>query len=51
MANDLNREAATLMRNPELFEQLLAAQAGLRSLSEAVVVDGNGRVIARRRSA
>jgi two-component system, NtrC family, nitrogen regulation sensor histidine kinase NtrY len=47
MANDLNREAATLMRNPELLEQLLAAQAGVRSLSEAVVVDGNGRVIAQ----
>ena len=47
MANDLNREAATLMRNPELFDQLLANQAGLRSLSEAVVVDGNGRVIAK----
>ena len=31
------------MRNPELFEQLLAAQGG-RSLSEAVVIDGNGRV-------
>ncbi len=47
MANDLNREAATLMRNPELFDQLLTNQAGLRSLSEAVVVDGNGRVIAK----
>jgi two-component system, NtrC family, nitrogen regulation sensor histidine kinase NtrY len=45
MANDLNREAATVMRNPELFEQLLAAQAGVRSLSDAVVIDGNGRVI------
>ncbi len=47
MANDLNREAATLMRNPEIFEQLLAAQAGVRSLSEATVIDGNGRVIAQ----
>jgi two-component system, NtrC family, nitrogen regulation sensor histidine kinase NtrY len=45
MANDLNREAAPLMRNPELFEQLLAAQGGVRSLSEAVVIDGNGRII------
>jgi two-component system nitrogen regulation sensor histidine kinase NtrY len=45
MANDINREAATVMRNPELFEQLLAAQAGVRSLSDAVVIDGNGRVI------
>ena len=47
MANDLNRDAATLMRNPELLEQLLAAQAGVRSLSEAAVIDGNGRVVAQ----
>ena len=47
MANDLNREAPTLMRNPAMFDQLLGAQANLRSLSEAVVVDGSGRVIGR----
>jgi two-component system, NtrC family, nitrogen regulation sensor histidine kinase NtrY len=47
MANDLNREASALMRNPALFEQLLGAQATFRSLSEAVVVDGSGRVFAR----
>jgi two-component system, NtrC family, nitrogen regulation sensor histidine kinase NtrY len=47
MANDLDREASALMRNPQLFDQLLGAQAGLRSLSEAVVVDGSGRVVAR----
>jgi two-component system nitrogen regulation sensor histidine kinase NtrY len=47
MANDLNREAPTLMHSPELFDELLANQAGLRSLSEAAVVDGNGRVIAQ----
>lgn len=47
MANDLNREAPNLMRDPQLFDQLLANQADLRSLSEAVVVDGTGRVLAR----
>ena len=47
MANDLNREAPNLMRNPQMFDQLLANQADLRSLSEAVVVDGTGRVLAR----
>ncbi len=47
MANDLNREAPNLMRNPSMFDQLLANQADLRSLSEAVVVDGTGRVLAR----
>jgi len=47
IANDLNREAPNLMRNPQMFDQLLANQADLRSLSEAVVVDGTGRVLAR----
>jgi len=47
MANDLNRDAPTLTRNPSLFAQRLAAAAQLRSLSEALVVDGSGRVLAR----
>ena len=47
MANDINREAPVLMSNLPLFSQRLAAQASLRSLSEAVVVDGSGRVVAR----
>ena len=46
MANDINRDASTLMRNPKLFDQVLGAQAGVRSLSEAMVVDGNGRTLA-----
>jgi two-component system nitrogen regulation sensor histidine kinase NtrY len=47
MANDLNRDASTLMRNPSAFDELLGVQAALRSLSEAVVVDGSGRVVSR----
>ena len=49
MANDLNRDAPFLMRNPVRFNQILSAQAGLRSLPEAMVMDGNGRTLARSR--
>jgi two-component system nitrogen regulation sensor histidine kinase NtrY len=47
IANDLNRDALALMRDPQLFSSQLTAQANLRSLSEAVVVDSSGRVLAR----
>jgi two-component system nitrogen regulation sensor histidine kinase NtrY len=47
MAKDLNREGALLLNNRERFQQTLAMQAALRSLTEAVVFDGSGRVIAR----
>ncbi|HYN39048.1 MAG TPA: HAMP domain-containing protein, partial [Rhodospirillales bacterium] len=47
MANDLNRDASALMRNPSAFDELLGVQAALRSLSEAVVVDGSGRIVSR----
>ena len=46
MANDLNRDAPFLMRNPARFSQILSAQAGLRSLPEAMVLDGHGRTLA-----
>jgi two-component system, NtrC family, nitrogen regulation sensor histidine kinase NtrY len=46
MANDLNSEAALLSINPERLNQVVNAQAELRSLSEAVVFDGTGRVLA-----
>jgi len=49
MANDLNQDAPSLMRNPVFFSQILSAQAGLRSLPEAMVLDGNGRTLARSR--
>jgi len=48
-ANDLNKEAPKLTRNQALFNKYLSQQAGLRSLSEAIVIDGDGRVLARSR--
>ncbi|MCG8511687.1 MAG: two-component sensor histidine kinase, partial [Rhodospirillales bacterium] len=49
MANDLNRDASALMRSPQRFTNVLSAQAELRSLPEAAVLDGAGRVIVRSR--
>ncbi|MGH6976347.1 MAG: sensor histidine kinase NtrY-like, partial [Stellaceae bacterium] len=46
MANDLNREAAFLSVNPDRLNQVVNAQAALRSLNEAVVFDGSGHVLA-----
>ena len=47
MANDLNRQAPVLARDRQRFNQVVATQAILRSLPEALVVDGQGRVLAR----
>jgi len=47
MANDLNHQAAALTRNPRIFNQFVSTQARVRSLAEAVVVDSQGRVLAR----
>ncbi len=47
MAADINREAPNLVGSPELFQQLFDAQAALRSLTEAIVFQGDGQVIAR----
>jgi two-component system, NtrC family, nitrogen regulation sensor histidine kinase NtrY len=47
MASDLNRDAALLTANPRRLDQMVAAQAALRSLSEAVVFDTDGRLLAR----
>ncbi len=46
-ANDLNNEAAALMRNPRVFNSYLSRQAGIRGFQEALVIDGNARVLAR----
>ena len=45
MANDLNRNAATLMRDPQRFTSVLSTQAALRSLPEAMVLDSQERVL------
>ncbi len=47
MANDLNSEAARLMASPARFNQIVAAQVLFRNLTEAIVVDGSGTVLAR----
>ena len=47
MANDLNRSAALLTRNPARFGQVVTGQAALRSLAEAIVFDRSGHVLAR----
>ncbi len=47
MANDLNRDAMKLSLNPQHLEQVVSAQAALRGLSEAVVLDRNGRMLAK----
>jgi two-component system, NtrC family, nitrogen regulation sensor histidine kinase NtrY len=47
MASDLNRDAAILSIDPQRLNQIVQAQAALRSLSEALVFDGDGRILAR----
>jgi len=47
MASDLNHDAATLAVDPQKLNQVVGAQAALRSLTEAVVFDSRGRVLAR----
>src|SRR5215467_72626 len=47
MANDLNRDAVKLALNPEHLEQVVSAQAALRGLTEAMIFDRAGHVLAR----
>lgn len=47
MANDLNRQAVVLSENPVRFAQAVSAQAYLRNLTEVIVFDGSGKILAR----
>jgi two-component system nitrogen regulation sensor histidine kinase NtrY len=47
MANDLNRSAQQQLMNPAHFNHIVGTQAALRSLTEALVFDGNGQILAR----
>ena len=47
MANDLNRDAVELELDPTRLEQVVAGQAALRGLTEAMVFDRAGHVLAR----
>jgi two-component system nitrogen regulation sensor histidine kinase NtrY len=44
MAKDLDEAASTVARDPRRFRELMFAQAGLRDLPVAYVVDGKGAV-------
>ena len=47
MASDLSHDAPSLIADPQRLNQVVGAQAALRSLSEAVVFDSRGQVLAR----
>ncbi|MEE1562554.1 MAG: HAMP domain-containing protein, partial [Alphaproteobacteria bacterium] len=47
MADDINREGVVLYANPTALDQILVIQTALRSLTEAVVFVGRGRVLAK----
>lgn len=47
MANDLNREAGLLLVNEQALGQVVQTQSIIRDLSEAIIFDGEGRIIAR----
>ena len=47
MANDVNREAVSFSNNAERLEDYLNNQILLRNLSEAVIVDGTGQILAK----
>src|SRR5437764_6001199 len=47
MATDLDRYASTLQLNPQYLAPVLTAQAAMRSLTEAAVLDRRGTMLAR----
>ena len=47
MAGDLDRHAATLQLNPQYLAPVLTAQAAMRGLTEAAVLDRRGTMMAR----
>ena len=47
MANDLNRDGSILIRSPQRFMQIVLAQAALRGLTEVIVFDTSGRILAK----
>ncbi|WP_417516750.1 ATP-binding protein [Minwuia sp.] len=47
MAKDLNRVASQVQGDPALLTRLIASQAGARGLSEAMVFDRSGTVLAQ----
>jgi two-component system nitrogen regulation sensor histidine kinase NtrY len=47
MAQDINRSVPSLVDNPTRLNQVLAAQTALRGLTEAIIFDGHGNLLAR----
>ncbi len=47
LAAYINRDARRLANDPRRLQNLVVRQAAVRSLPEAIVVDGSGRVLAR----
>jgi len=47
MANDLNRQAVLVSEDPRRFAQIVSAQAYIRNLTEVIVFDGSGKILAR----
>jgi two-component system nitrogen regulation sensor histidine kinase NtrY len=47
MANDLDRQALLLSQDPVRFNEAVSAQAYLRNLTEVLVFDGTGKILAR----
>ena len=51
IANDVNREAFKLLDDPNMLNRYLTNQTVLRNLSEAIILDGAGQVVAKSRFA
>ncbi len=47
MAGDLNREAPWMMGNPVALDRAVRTQALMRNLTEALVIDGYGHIVAK----
>lgn len=47
MANDISREGATLLGSPKAFNNFVSTQAAIRGLSEAIVFDSQGQILAK----
>jgi two-component system nitrogen regulation sensor histidine kinase NtrY len=47
MANDLNRDASILNVSPKKLMKVITAQATIRNLTEVVVFESSGKVLAR----
>ncbi len=47
MASDIDRQSGRLVLNEKLFSKVIDTQSYIRNLSEAIVINRNGRVLAR----